>query len=138
MVAPGSRSPEFEPQRLLRRINPEWIVPDYENDEWRTSSQAYQPHPVSKKLSVTCVEAFRSEEEAVEAVLDDLDGYGVVEIARSDLDVAELTLEPDPLPTNRGHMMITGTKKKSKQRALARAAAWVVNPRSGQPLPPLD
>lgn len=117
---------------FLRRINFEWVVFDHAEGAWRTSSQAYQPHPVSGRMSMTCCDFFPTHEAALTAVLAGLEGYGVIELSYPELQAAgDLVIHRDPLPHDPGHVLIEGTRKKSKQRALARAARWVINPRAG-------
>ena len=120
----------------MRRINPEWIVYDYAEEEWRTSSQAYQPHARSRKMSMTCCDQFPNFDAALEAVLAGLDGYGVVGVTFSDLEeIGDLTVHRDPLPHDAGHVLVEGTRKKSRQRALSRVARWILNPKEGEPPP---
>lgn len=121
---------------FLRRIHPEWVVADYETQTWQTSSQAYQPHPVSKMMSMTYCDVFPTKEDAVIAVLGGLQGYGVVEVTYAELHASELIIHLAPEPDDPGHVLVEGTQKKSKQRALSRVARWVINPREGEPLPP--
>ena len=65
-------------EKLLRRIRPDWFIPDYNLKRWRPSSAAFQDSPDKSPMSVHLASVLNAENLPVESVLAGHEGYGLV------------------------------------------------------------
>src|SRR5438132_1666293 len=105
-------------EQLLRRIRPDWFVPDYNLNRWRPSSAAFQNSPDKSPMSVHLTSVLNANNLSLDSVLLGHEGYG---LARFQAQVARnlnQLIVRDPLPNDSAHALVTGEKTESRRRKL--------------------
>ena len=120
--------------QLLRRISPQWFVPDYNEGRWRPSSASFEDSPDNTPMSVHLVSVLEAAGIPSASVLHGHEGYGLVQFAASMARQLAQLLVRDPQPNEPAHVLVVGNKSRSIRRQFAMSAVWVVEPMG--PLPP--
>lgn len=111
---------------IWRRIPPWDFFLDENLGRTRPSSAAFDDDPGGQPMSVVIV----GEATTPENVLAGHPGFALAAIPVSEVRACGLGVVRDPLPSEPAHALMIGRKTKSIRSRLARAATWVVPPRS--------
>jgi hypothetical protein len=114
---------------LLRRITPDWADLDDSLGTVRPTSQAFQGHRGSGRMSVHIASVLSQLDLAWESVVERMPGYGIVSLTAGEVRAAGLGVRLDPLPEDPSHGVVSGDlKKRSVRKQLREAASWVRMP----------
>lgn len=114
---------------LWRRIHHSWLVPDGAGGR-RLSSAAFDNSSDGSGMSVTLAREAREAGVTPARELAPFPGLGLAELSAGVCRVHDQWLEREPVEQNLFHALVNGAKPKRVQKALARAAQLVIEPRS--------
>lgn len=116
----------LDEERLLRRIHPNWIVPDASDPTIkRVSSAAFD----NLEMSVELASVRDARGETLMATLDGYNGFGLVFITASTARAKDQAVCRAPLPDNAAHGLVVGKKTKSVARHFRNHCVSVFLPR---------
>ena len=113
-------------ERLLRRIHPDWIVPDATNPGQKRVSSAAFSH---LEMSVDIASVRLARGEPLTATLAGYDSFGLVTITAGNARAKDQAVCRDPLPDNSAHGLVVGKKTRSVENYFKSHCLWVVTPR---------
>lgn len=115
--------------KLLRRIPPDWIVPDPKNPAGkRASSQAFDDDRDGKPMSVQLADVLTTHGISVTQVLAGHDGYALTAITAGLARTNGPGIIRTPRENDPAHAEVFGKKSKSVRKKLADGAVWVILP----------
>lgn len=122
-------------EQLLRRIYPDWIVPDYNKNCWRPTSAAFQDSRDKSPMSVHLTSELNRLGLPITNVLAGHEGYGLVwftaQLARS----LALAIVRDPQgAADPAHALVAGKKTEAVRKKLEGGSQWAIP--QDKPLPP--
>lgn len=123
---PHADDPSIADQELLlRRVPPQWILPDpHDPARFVVSSAAFDHLEMSIDLASVRLE----HGEPLTTSLVGYPGYGLVAVtARDARDRGQMVCR-DPLPENHAHGLVVGKKTSSVKNHLKRQATWIELP----------
>lgn len=112
-------------EELLRRVHPDWIVPDASNPGQRRVSSAAFDH---LEMSVDLASIRRSRGEPLTATLDGYDGFGLVYVTAGAARAKHQAVCRDPQPSNPAHGIVVGKKTGSVKNHFKDHCVWVFTP----------
>jgi hypothetical protein len=123
-------------ETLLRRVPPQWIVPDKNTGAARPSSQAFDNGRDGLTMSVYLTSVLESISVAPEECLEGHPDYRMAGITagvvrhENQLVVRDpgTDADADPNPGDEAHGLVVGNKRAKLRSRLAKAAFWVVAP----------
>jgi hypothetical protein len=116
--------------RLLRRVIPDWIVPDENTKTKRVSSQAFCNSTGENGMSVFLEDALFAEGRDVASVVTgDYASHSLIAVTAGWVRSWQQGVIRDPLPEESSHAQVIGEKNSNIRRKLARQYEWVVGPR---------
>lgn len=115
--------------KLLRRIPPDWIVPDPKNRAGkRASSQAFDDDRDGKPMSVQLADVLIAHGIPVTQVLAGHGGYSLTAITAGLARANGQGIIRKPRENDPAHAEVFGKKSKSVRKKLADGAEWVILP----------
>jgi hypothetical protein len=115
--------------RLLRKIHPDWIVPDLNTKTKRVSSQAFCNSPGEDGMSVYLESALISANREPQSVLVGFDMDSLVAITAGWARSLAQGVIRDPIPEEAAHAQVIGEKGANTRKKLAKQYEWVVGPK---------
>jgi hypothetical protein len=124
--------------RLLRRIIPDWIVPDHNNNCKRVSSAAFcnskNEHGEEDGMSVVLEDVLLVQGRLRTSVLTGYESNSLIAQTAGWVRSCDQGVIRDPLPEEPAHGLVVGNKNTAARKRLARQYEWVEPPEA----PPLD
>jgi hypothetical protein len=115
--------------RLLRRIIPEWIVADENNNSKRVSSQAFcnssTGDGTEDGMSVFLEPVLIEEARGTDSVLKGYESNALIAMTAGWVRSWQQWVIRDPLPDESSHAQVMGEKNSNTRRKLARSYEWV-------------
>ncbi len=112
---------------LLRRIHPNFLVPDKNRACTSVASGAF----TDTEMSVALADTIASTGRTPHSVLNGYDDHALVSVpAQAARDLGQAVYR-DPTHDEPAHGIVGGHKTRAQSRSLARACSWVVAPAGG-------
>ncbi len=117
--------------KLLRRINPDWVVPDPKSPIGkRVTSQAFNDHPDGTPMSVQLADVLATHRIPFAKVLEGHEGYALAALTARLARAHRQGVMRKPLDDDPAHAEVFGPKSHSVRKGLAAGSEWVIAPSS--------
>jgi hypothetical protein len=110
---------------LWRRIFPGWWKYDFNQRDWRPTSQAFGDDPNGGPMSAYLAEAHPG---GAGDVLKNHEDFGLVALTAGFLRSQGLIIYRNEMPGPAGHVEVAGPKTDGIRNRMAKAAQWVIRP----------
>ncbi len=115
---------------LWRRIPPRHLVPDKNRGGMRISKAAFDNHPNGTPMSVVLGDEILAAGREPSSVIDGHEGFYLASLTAGLARSLGQGVVRNPTPDEPAHAEVFGKKTDSTRKKLAKAATWVIGPRT--------